>query len=70
MFLKNKNIIFKIRRSKVTDYAALKHRFLRIELKFHMTTPYDWLAKIYANLIILTYYFCSGHMTKMAAILW
>ena len=24
MFLKNKNIIFKIRRSKVTDYAALK----------------------------------------------
>ena len=24
MFLKNKNIIFKLRRSKVTDYAALK----------------------------------------------
>ena len=24
MFLKNKNVIFKIRRSKVTDYAALK----------------------------------------------
>ena len=24
MFLKNKNIIFKIRRSKVTDYVALK----------------------------------------------
>ena len=24
MFLKNKNIIFKIKRSKVTDYAALK----------------------------------------------
>ena len=24
MFLKNKNIIFKIRISKVTDYAALK----------------------------------------------
>ena len=23
MFLKNKNIIFKVRRSKVTDYAAL-----------------------------------------------
>ena len=29
-----------------------------IELKFHMTTPYDWLAKIYTN--------CSGHLTKMA----
>ena len=26
MFLKNKNIIFKIRRSKVTDYAALNDR--------------------------------------------
>ena len=25
MFLKNKNIIFKTRRSKVTDYAALKY---------------------------------------------
>ena len=24
MFLKNKNIIFRIRRSKVTDYAALR----------------------------------------------
>ena len=24
LFLKNKNIIFKIRRSKVTDYAALR----------------------------------------------
>ena len=29
-----------------------------IELKFHMTTPYDWLPKIYTN--------CDGHMTKMA----
>ena len=25
MFLKNKNIIFKIKRSKVTDYAALTY---------------------------------------------
>ena len=25
VFLKNKNIIFKIRRSKVTDYAALRY---------------------------------------------
>ena len=29
-----------------------------IELKFHMKTPYDRLAKIYTN--------CYGHMTKMA----
>ena len=28
MFLKNKNIIFKIRRSKVTDYAALRLRIV------------------------------------------
>ena len=28
MILKNKNIIFKIRRSKVTDYAALMYVFV------------------------------------------
>ena len=28
-----------------------------IELKFHMKTPYDRLAKIYTS--------CTGHMTKM-----
>ena len=31
-----------------------------IELKFHMKTPGDKLAKIYTN--------CCGHMTKMADI--
>ena len=29
MFLKNKNIIFKMRRSKVTDYAALSAEIWR-----------------------------------------
>ena len=29
-----------------------------MEIKFHMTTPYDWLAKFDTN--------CYGHMTKMA----
>ena len=29
-----------------------------IEIKIHMTTPYDWLAKICTN--------CYDHMTKMA----
>ena len=29
-----------------------------IEIKFHMKTPYDRLAKIYTN--------CTCHMTKMA----
>ena len=35
MFLKNKNIIFKIRRSKVTDYAALKDNNLETELTYY-----------------------------------
>ena len=30
-----------------------------IEHKFHLTTPYDWLVKMYTN--------CCGHMTKMDA---
>ena len=29
-----------------------------MEIKFHMTTPYDWLAKICTN--------CYSHMTKKA----
>ena len=28
-----------------------------MEIKFHMTTPYDWLAKVCTN--------CYGHMNKM-----
>ena len=43
MFLKNKNIIFKIRRSKVTDYAALKHTSFR---------PPD--KSVYQKIIFLT----------------
>ena len=44
MFLKNKNTIFKIRRSKVTDYAALKF------LPFPKTVVYvvDDLKKKYS----------------------
>ena len=34
MFLKNKNIIFKIRRSKVTDYAALTRYYTDFYLFF------------------------------------
>ena len=36
MFLKNKNIIFKIRRSKVTDSAALKGDQLEMLLSVSM----------------------------------
>ena len=42
MFLKNKNIIFKIRRSKVTEYAALRSILFLIFLfiVFHNWTGY------------------------------
>ena len=36
MFLKNKNIIFKIRRSKVTDYAALNKYFVQVINEFQL----------------------------------
>ena len=36
MFLKNKNIIFKIRRSKVTDYAALRSKSHWFEIHCHV----------------------------------
>ena len=42
MFLKNKNIIFKIRRSKVTDYAALKSP---VEMEQNHLTIKAYLAK-------------------------
>ena len=37
---------------------VLSETTLPIEIKIHLTTPYDWLAKIYTNY--------NGHMTKMA----
>ena len=39
MFLKNKNIIFKIRRSKVTDYAALSYH---LPLKTFALSIFEW----------------------------
>ena len=42
MFLKNKTIIFKIRRSKVTDYAALMNRNkIRKEIKTRAKHMFD-----------------------------
>ena len=41
MFLKNKNIIFKIRRSKVTDYAALKF-YMFAQVNFHVNMNYNY----------------------------
>ena len=42
MFLKNKNIIFKIRRSKVTDYAALSNNR---PLNLLFWSSFEWLLK-------------------------
>ena len=43
MFLKNKNIIFKIRRSKVTDYAALT-LLQEFEWQYLTACPYVFLS--------------------------
>ena len=69
--------INKFQRSRLTFYFSAKvahigvpstHRNIvsseasrPIELKFHMKTPNDWLAKIYTNY--------TGHMTKMDTML-
>ena len=68
--------INKFQRSKLTFYFSAKVAYIGvpsthsnigssgiirpIELKFHMKTPHDRLAKICTN--------CIGHMTKMATI--
>ena len=41
VFLKNKNIIFKIRRSKVTEYAALNGTFLYFKMCAHLGTYFS-----------------------------
>ena len=46
MFLKNKNIVFKIRRSKVTDYAAL-NTFNR-HMVYYIIYNYDF-SNIYES---------------------
>ena len=66
--------INKFQRSRLTFYFSAKVSHIGVpsthqniissettrpfELKFHMKTPYDRLAKIYTK--------CTGHMTKMA----
>ena len=41
MFLKNKNIIFKIRRSKVTDYAPLSVFLMSSYWQCYVALPHD-----------------------------
>ena len=45
MFLKNKNITFKIRRSKVTDYAALRNKKIRNRRIYNFCVSNDGLVK-------------------------
>ena len=45
MFLKNKNIIFKIRRSKDTDYAALNVYFM---LSYQVTIEGNTMSNVSA----------------------
>ena len=49
---------FQLRSLILESHQYIKTYFSLIELKFHVMTPYDKLAKIYAK------YF--GHMTKMS----
>ena len=55
MFLKNRNIISKIKRSKVTDYAALI--LDQLNSIFDMEIPIECGNKSFSN--------GPGHMTKM-----
>ena len=60
VFLKNKNIIFKIRRSKVTDYAALnKSDFHKSERVYRMK---EWISIILSQYAISTSYKPSVHL--------
>ena len=53
MFLKNKNIIFKIRRSKVTDYAALTF----VELSVYIVSVF---VSVYGRNIYFYHYVNSN----------
>ena len=53
MFLRNKNIIFKIRRSKVTDYAALSIFKFKPMFKQHVNLVFDnGFKQLYARIVV------------------
>ena len=58
MFLKNKNIIFKIRRSKVTDYAALNESIFNVRFIVRIGCLFVCLFVVfhfYIQILILWY---------------
>ena len=56
MFLKNRNIIFKMKISKVTDYAALKYCI--ILLSFFVTSTRLFMAFDVVVVIIIWHLLC------------
>ena len=58
MFLKNKNIIFKIRRSKVTDYAALKEVFFSLIGNYLRPSNNSKQLIFNINAVVLIVLFC------------
>ena len=61
MFLKNKNIVFKIRRSKVTDYAALIKQS-RSEVPFYTFLTYFDIDLIKIFLCDIHYMICTFYL--------
>ena len=53
MFLKNKNIIFKIRRSKVTDYAALTIAMTGITVVSETMIRFSTLKHFWVKKVVL-----------------
>ena len=60
MFLNNKNIIFKIRRSKVTDYAAfIVVKFCAVDIEISSTE-----IKIYRGHIFISLPACADNIAN------
>ena len=52
MFLKNRNISSKIKRSKVTDYAALKGGCTGSPESTHVKIPHCWNSQVVAHILL------------------
>ena len=73
MFLKNRNIIFKMKISKVTDYAALSDKsrvrvclFLHLIVDYHTVYPSNRFVDIFTTLAVRNNVHIS-HQTKKCA---
>ena len=68
MLLKNKNMTFKLRRSKVTDYAALKIYCTKKGFKSYKNSClymiFDWLSVSFSYAVNLWVSLCSANRPK------